>query len=159
MAYPMFPLVSAPASYMPVPVDLVQRLASFTLAHPGEPGGLTADEIRHLNLPCGSYGYESEAVDAWLDDLKSSLPKAEHAVDRLPDPTPDDCTGLAKAAKQARTLVDAGSDDYDKLTSAQQTLTKSISACTANMTVDQIDRLFPQDGPSVTIPDTGKEAQ
>ena len=43
MAYPMFPLVSAPASYMPVPVDLVQRLASFTLAHPGEPGGLTAD--------------------------------------------------------------------------------------------------------------------
>lgn len=94
-----------------------------------------------------------------LDDLKSSLPKAEHAVDRLPDPTPDDCTGLAKAAKQARTLVDAGSDDYDKLTSAQQTLTKSISACTANMTVDQIDRLFPQDGPSVTIPDTGKEAQ
>jgi len=27
------------------------------------------------------------------------------------------------------------------------------------MTVDQIDRLFPQDGPSVTIPDTGKEAQ
>ena len=90
-----------------------------------------------------------------LDDLKSSLPKAEHAVDRLPDPTPDDCTGLAKAAKQARTLVDAGSDDYDKLTSAQQTLTKSISACTA----DQIDRLFPQDGPSVTIPDTGKEAQ
>ena len=60
MAYPMFPLVSAPASYMPVPVDLVQRLASFTLAHPGEPGGLTADEIRHLNLPCGSYGYESE---------------------------------------------------------------------------------------------------
>ena len=94
-----------------------------------------------------------------LDDLKSSLPKAEHAVDRLPGPTPDDCTGLAKAAKQARTLVDAGSDDYDKLTSAQQTLTKSISACTANMTVDQIDRLFPQDGPSVTIPDTGKEAQ
>jgi hypothetical protein len=89
-----------------------------------------------------------------LDDLKSSLPKAEHAVDRLPDPTPDDCTGLAKAAKQARALVDAGSDDYDKLTSAQQTLTKSISACTANMTVDQIDRLFPQDGPSVTIPDT-----
>lgn len=80
-------------------------------------------------------------------------------MDRLPDPTPDDCTGLAKAAKQARTLVDAGSDDYDKLTSAQQTLTKSISACTANMTVDQIDRLFPQDGPSVTIPDTGKEAQ
>ena len=65
----------------------------------------------------------------------------------------------AKAAKQARALVDAGSDDYDKLTSAQQTLTKSISACTANMTVDQIDRLFPQDGPSVTIPDTGKEAQ
>ena len=102
-------------------------------------------------------------VETWpageLDDLKSSLPKAEHAVDRLPDPTPDDCTGLAKAAKQARTLVDAGSDDYDKLTSAQQTLTKSISACTANMTVDQIDRLFPQDGPSVTIPDTGKEAQ
>ena len=94
-----------------------------------------------------------------LDDLKSSLPKAEHAVDRLPGPTPDDCTGLAKAAKQARALVDAGSDDYDKLTSAQQTLTKSISACTANMTVDQIDRLVPQDGPSVTIPDTGKEAQ
>ena len=93
-----------------------------------------------------------------LDDLKSSLPKAEHAVDRLPDPTPDDCTGLAKR-ETARTLVDAGSDDYDKLTSAQQTLTKSISACTANMTVDQIDRLFPQDGPSVTIPDTGKEAQ
>lgn len=41
MAYPMFPLVSAPASYMPVPVNLVLRLASFTLAHPGEPGGLT----------------------------------------------------------------------------------------------------------------------
>ena len=100
-----------------------------------------------------------KAVGYRLDDLKSSLPKAEHAVDRLPDPTPDDCTGLAKAAKQARALVDAGSDDYDKLTSAQQTLTKSISACTANMTVDQIDRLFPQDGPSVTIPDTGKEAQ
>ena len=73
MAYPMFPLVSAPASYMPVPVDLVQRLASFTLAHPGEPGGLTADEIRHLNLPCGSYGYESEAVDAWLDELADQL--------------------------------------------------------------------------------------
>ena len=35
MAYPMFPLVSAPASYMPVPVDLVLRLASFTLATPG----------------------------------------------------------------------------------------------------------------------------
>lgn len=34
MAYPMFPLVSVPASYMPVPVDLVLRLASFTLAHP-----------------------------------------------------------------------------------------------------------------------------
>lgn len=75
MAYPMFPLVSAPASYMPVPVDLVQRLASFTLAHPGEPGGLTADEIRHLNLPCGSYGYESEAVDAWLDELADQLGK------------------------------------------------------------------------------------
>ena len=70
MAYPMFPLVSAPASYMPVPVDLVQRLA-----HPGEPGGLTADEIRHLNLPCGSYGYESEAVDAWLDELADQLEK------------------------------------------------------------------------------------
>lgn len=40
MAYPMFPLVSAPASYMPVPVDLAQRLASFTLAHPGEPEAL-----------------------------------------------------------------------------------------------------------------------
>lgn len=66
MAYPMFPLVSAPASYMPVPVDL---------AHPGEPGGLTADEIRHLNLPCGSYGYESEAVDAWLDELADQLEK------------------------------------------------------------------------------------
>lgn len=75
MAYPMFPLVSAPASYMPVPVDLAQRLASFTLAHPGEPGGLTADEIRHLNLPCGSYGYESEAVDAWLDELADQLEK------------------------------------------------------------------------------------
>lgn len=77
MAYPMFPLVSAPASYMPVPVDLVQRLASFTLAHPGEPGGLTADEIRHLNLPCGSYGYESEAVDAWLDELAEQLGKRQ----------------------------------------------------------------------------------
>lgn len=73
MAYPMFPLVSAPASYMPVPVDLVLRLASFTLAHPGEPGGLNADEVRHLNLPCGSYGYESEAVDDWLDELADQL--------------------------------------------------------------------------------------
>ena len=92
---------------------------------------------------------------------RSQIQSAQSGTCRgqLPDPTPDDCTGLAKAAKQARTLVDAGSDDYDKLTSAQQTLTKSISACTANMTVDQIDRLFPQDGPSVTIPDTGKEAQ
>ena len=63
MAYPMFPLVSAPASYMPVPVDLVLRLASFTLAHPGEPGGLTADEVRH----------ESEAVDDWLDELADQL--------------------------------------------------------------------------------------
>lgn len=57
------------------PDELVQRLASFTLAHPGEPGGLTADEIRHLNLPCGSYGYESEAVDAWLDELADQLEK------------------------------------------------------------------------------------
>lgn len=40
MAYPMFPLVSAPASYMPIPVDLVQRLASFTLAHPEDTGAL-----------------------------------------------------------------------------------------------------------------------
>ena len=57
MAYPMFPLVSAPASYMPVPVDLVLRLASFTLAHPGEPGGLTAD--------------------AWLDELAEQLGKRQ----------------------------------------------------------------------------------
>ena len=56
MAYPMFPLVSAPASYMPVPVDLVQRLASFTLAHPGGAGSLTVDEIRHLNLPAAPTG-------------------------------------------------------------------------------------------------------
>ena len=48
MAYPMFPLVSAPAS---------------------------ADEVRHLNLPCGSYGYESEAVDDWLDELADQLEK------------------------------------------------------------------------------------
>lgn len=75
MAYPMFPLVSAPASYMPAPVDLVQRLASFTLAHPEDTGGLTADEVRHLNLPCGSYGYESEAVDDWLDELADQLEK------------------------------------------------------------------------------------
>ena len=68
MAYPMFPLVSVPASYMPVPVDLVLRLAS---------GGLTADEVRHLNLPCGSYGYESEAVDDWLDELAEKLGKRE----------------------------------------------------------------------------------
>ena len=94
----------------------------------------------------------AENGDDWIRRLLSE-------PDETPSPTPADCTGLAKAAKQARTLVDAGSDDYDKLTSAQQTLTKSISACTANMTVDQIDRLFPQDGPSVTIPDTGKEAQ
>lgn len=77
MAYPMFPLVSAPASYMPVPVDLVLRLASFTLAHPEDTGGLTADEVRHLNLPCGSYGYESEAVDAWLDELAEKLGERE----------------------------------------------------------------------------------
>lgn len=43
----------------------------------GEPGGLTADEIRHLNLPCGSYGYESEAVDAWLDELAEQLGKRQ----------------------------------------------------------------------------------
>lgn len=77
MAYPMFPLVSAPASYKPITVDLVLRLASFTLAHPGEPGCLTADEVRHLNLPRGSYGYESEAVDAWLDELAEQLGKGE----------------------------------------------------------------------------------
>lgn len=77
MAYPMFPLVSAPASYMPVPVDLVRRLALFTLRHPGEPEGLTANEVRHLNLPGGSYGYESEAVDAWLDELAEKLGKGE----------------------------------------------------------------------------------
>ena len=46
MAYPMFPLVSAPASYMPVPVDLVQRLASFSLAHPVEAWlGELADQL------------------------------------------------------------------------------------------------------------------
>lgn len=60
---------------MPVPVDLVLRLASFTLAHPEDTGGLTADEVRHLNLPCDSYGYESEAVDDWLDELADQLEK------------------------------------------------------------------------------------
>lgn len=44
-----------------------------------------ADEWYAEALPEGPPGYR-------LDDLKSSLPKAEHAVDRLPDPTPDDCT-------------------------------------------------------------------
>lgn len=41
MPYPSFPLVSAPASYLPVPVDLVSRLAAFTLTHPNEPDGIT----------------------------------------------------------------------------------------------------------------------
>ena len=37
MAYPMFPARIGPASHMPVPVDLVQRLASF---NPGPPWGV-----------------------------------------------------------------------------------------------------------------------
>jgi len=41
MPYPSFPLVSAPASYLPVPVDLVSRLAAFTLTRPNEPDGIT----------------------------------------------------------------------------------------------------------------------
>ena len=98
-----------------------------------------------------------EMTGCGMMDCKKALVESDGDMDKAVEWLRE--KGLAKAAKQARTLVDAGSDDYDKLTSAQQTLTKSISACTANMTVDQIDRLFPQDGPSVTIPDTGKEAQ
>ena len=79
MPYPSFPLVSAPASYLPVPVDLVRRLAAFTLTHPNEPDGLTAEEVRHLNLPCGSYGYASEEVDDWLDRMASRLENPERS--------------------------------------------------------------------------------
>ena len=45
-------------------------------------GNVTKDRLDegivwHLNLPCGSYGYESEAVDAWLDELAEKLGKRE----------------------------------------------------------------------------------
>ena len=76
MAYPMFPLVSAPASYMPVPVDLVQRLARSPWPTPG-----SREPYRRRDQAsepaCGSYGYESEAVDAWLDELAEKLGKRE----------------------------------------------------------------------------------
>ena len=87
MAYPMFPLVSAPASYMPVPVDLVQRLASFTLAHPGEPGGLTADEIRTeaarlLSKLSALPDVRSELVDRIRQEIASGTYETEDRLDQ-----------------------------------------------------------------------------
>ena len=71
----------------------------------------------------------------WLDERLTPLKQAG------PEALPVLLAGL-EATDNA---FDAGSDDYDELTSARQTPPTAISACTANMTVEQIARLFPQD--------------
>ena len=76
MAYPMFPLVSLPHPTCRYPSTWYSASPRSPWPTPGA-GGLTVDEIRHLNLPCGSYGYESEAVDAWLDELAEQLGKRQ----------------------------------------------------------------------------------
>lgn len=70
---PEFKLVQEPACYEPYVVDLLVRLAEMTVHHPDDVSGLTADEVRHLNLPCRSYGYATGEVDEWLDGLADRL--------------------------------------------------------------------------------------
>ncbi|PWG65623.1 DivIVA domain-containing protein [Bifidobacterium callitrichidarum] len=70
---PEFKLVQQSACYEPYAVDLLVRLAEMTVHHPDDVSGLTADEVRHLNLPCRYSGYATDEVDEWLDGLADRL--------------------------------------------------------------------------------------
>lgn len=87
------------------------------------------------------------AIEDRREDLSSGLAGAQRAarsVERLGLTGTKGCGDLADAHSAAKRLIDSGSDDYDALTKAQQSITSAISGCASNLKGDDLTRVFGQ---------------
>ncbi|WP_033891830.1 hypothetical protein [Bifidobacterium saguini] len=98
-----------------------------------------------------------KATEYRRSDLESGLPGARTALSRLGSPVPSGCSDLESAVDAASKTAADTTSDYESLTKAQQDLTKAVSSCASKLDPDRLADVFPQDGPSATVPDSGQE--